>query len=159
MTQNGGSISAKITPEVIHVVKHFYGLSPAEIKTKYLNNAAEFAKFPNPTKEQQNEFDLKFTCVACNEGKKASAGGGMSNLLSHLTSAHMELYKSELANFGTDPTQRTINKYWDPSVPKEVKNVFEWIEFIVDNDLPLCCVEKESIRRHVKMEKELLLRL
>ena len=91
-----------------------------------------------------------WSCNLCQRQIKQKQNSGYSNLTSHITSHksnYKELYVDNLKRSGM---KRKIMDNFG-FVDDKVKDMYEWITWIVSRNLPLCEVENQKTRDVVKM--------
>lgn len=92
--------------------------------------------------------DGLFGCKKCGQQRKQSPGTGYSNLMGHLSAKHKD-FAAEYADFQRSATQ-SLDSFG--FVDEITSNMYLWLNWIVERNLPLCEVENPTTRSVVKME-------
>lgn len=92
--------------------------------------------------------DGLFGCKKCGQQRKQSPGTGYSNLMGHLSAKHKD-FAAEYADFQRSATQ-SLDSFG--FVDETTSNMYLWLNWIVERNLPLCEVENPTTRSVVKME-------
>ncbi|KAJ0393515.1 hypothetical protein P43SY_004968 [Pythium insidiosum] len=92
--------------------------------------------------------DGQFSCKKCGQCRKQTPGTGYTNLMDHLSAKHKE-FAAEFAE-----AQRSTSQSLDAFgfVDDTTTNMYLWLNWIVERNLPLCEVEDPTTRSIVKME-------
>lgn len=97
-------------------------------------------KFFNKIIEAENPRDDMWICK-CKKILKQKNGSGYTNLFKHIMSNHI----NEITQIQNTPTL-------DSFVNKKHKNIFAWIEFIIDSNSPISCVDQTYLRNICKLD-------
>lgn len=119
-----------------------------EICAVYFNNF----KFAERLKKGKNDASRGCEClcgvVIAWEGPK----NGYTSLMAHVRGKHVG-YATEVEELkkiiGDGGSQSTLKSF---IVNKDASNAYAWLDFVVSNNNPFSCVERETIRRFVKMK-------
>lgn len=88
-----------------------------------------------------------FKCNICGNQRKQAAGTGYSNLLSHLAGKHPR-HADDYAEFQRRAIPRMeVFGFVDP----DTSNMYDWMRYVVERNLPLAEVDNKLTRQLVKM--------
>ena len=88
-----------------------------------------------------------FKCNICGLTRKQAPRTGFSNFLSHLAAKH-PTFQEEYATFAS----RNITRMEAFGFVDEVSNVYDWMRFIIERNLPLAEVENSLTRKLVRLQ-------
>ncbi|ETI38163.1 hypothetical protein F443_16044 [Phytophthora nicotianae P1569] len=91
-----------------------------------------------------------FQCKTCGCKRKQASGSGYSNLLGHIGDKHAG-YASEYAELQAATTTPTIDMFG--FVDEITLNIYQWMRWIIQRNLPITAVENKLTREVVTMTR------
>ncbi|KAG3110912.1 hypothetical protein PI125_g9585 [Phytophthora idaei] len=97
--------------------------------------------FFQPCRDEHDEVILEYYRCRCGTVRKQARRNGLSNLMSHVRREHPD-YESLMLAATTAETGSILNY-----VRRSSLNLFSWLEWIPENNLPLSFCESDAARR------------
>ncbi|ETP08036.1 hypothetical protein F441_15883 [Phytophthora nicotianae CJ01A1] len=91
-----------------------------------------------------------FQCKTCGCKRKQASGSGYSNLLGHIGAKHAG-YASEYAELQAATTTPTVDMFG--FVDEITLNIYQWMRWIIQRNLPITAVENKLTREVVTMTR------
>lgn len=90
----------------------------------------------------------RYKCNVCGSERKQAAGSGFSNLKGHLATTH----PTYVADYDQYQLSRVTPLQAFGFVDAATSNIYDWMKWVVERNMPLCEVENELTRKVVKMK-------
>ena len=112
----------------------------------------DYCNFFFELKSDENNVQYKH-CTMCSCKRKYIQGNGQTNYLTHLATQHpdyIEIYKreKEIAKKNSKP----MDKFLKRAASKKAINIYSWIEWVLDDNLPFLFVESENTRANTTLD-------
>ena len=94
-----------------------------------------------------------YKCKICHITRIRIPNSGWSNLHNHVISEHEYEYKdTALDELNVKPHLKQRQLTIDTFLPKKTKNIYGWIDWMIDENRPFTFVEKEKTRQYSSLE-------
>ena len=114
-------------------------------------DAADF--YFKPLTDRQNskwKDDVDEMICRCGNVMKQPKNG-YSNYMAHIIGQHKQEWQEEVFSYlNSKKGQKLITEF--SSITSKARNIFKWLEWIVEDNLPFSFVEKQKTRSNSKLE-------
>jgi hypothetical protein len=89
----------------------------------------------------------------CSTKRKYSPGAGYTNYITHLSSQHPD-YKAEYAKekLKAKKESKPMDKYLNKKVTKKGEAIWNWIDWVINENLPFSFVESSRARQYANID-------
>ena len=90
-------------------------------------------------------------CTMCGTVYKNPVSG-FTNFMTHLNGSHKDEYQQEYKNVKSQPGGRDISTYFKRKASVKATNIYKWIDWVVEGNLPFYFVNLEITRQNSIMD-------